>query len=313
MGKDRPAFAPRGTPAAEVEIGLELVRGLLREQHPDLLVHEPQHIADGWDNSVWRLSEQLALRIPRREAGGVNIRHEQRWLPSIARRVSLPIPEPMRIGEPSKDYPWFWSVVRWTEGVPGACEPLRPSEAPSLAHFLAQVHTPAPPEAPANRFRGVPLAKRARDFERHYRHLEQHFERQPDPQIDFAGLRDTWDEALQAPVNTDSVWLHGDLHPKNVIVDDGRLASVIDWGDLTSGDPATDLAAAWMHLPPSAHSGLFESYGGVSAQLHLRARGWAALFGVILLDAGLADDPTFVEVGRTTLERLNEEERSPAP
>jgi aminoglycoside phosphotransferase (APT) family kinase protein len=102
------------------------------------------------------------------------------------------------------------------------------------------------------------------------------------------------------------LWLHGDLHPKNVVVRDGRLASVIDWGDLTSGDPAPDLAAAWMLFPTAAHDSLWQAYGGVTLDTMIRARGWAALFGVILLDTGLADDPDFVGIGCTTLRRVCE-------
>lgn len=119
MKPDEPTLAAPGTPPAEVEIDLDLVTGIVREQHRDLSSLAIRPVASGWGNSTWRLGDDFALRLPRRELSASLIRHEQRWLPSIDQRVSVPIPEPVRIGEPSDDYPWPWSVARWTHSVSG--------------------------------------------------------------------------------------------------------------------------------------------------------------------------------------------------
>ncbi len=289
----------RGEPPAEIEIDDGLVRRLLESQHPDLALERLELVANGWDNCTFRLGEDLAVRLPRREVAASLILHEQRWLPEIARRISLPIPAPQRLGVPGQGYPWAWSVVPWYRGVSGAREPLAVSEASVLGDFLAELHVAAPAEAPANPFRGVPLAEREASFEERLASVRSQVDH-----LDPLALEEIWTRAVDAPCAAHSLWLHGDLHPKNVIVDRGRIAAVIDWGDLTAGDPACDLAAAWMLFPVEVHEGLWESYGRATEDLLDRARGWALLLGLIFLDAGLVSDPAFARLGRTVLERL---------
>jgi aminoglycoside phosphotransferase (APT) family kinase protein len=305
-----PTLDAPGTPPAEHDIDESLVRRLLSEQHPDLARLELQSIASGWDNSTWRLGGDLAVRLPRREASSALVRHEQTWLPVFAERISLPIPVPVRVGEPSGDYPWPWSVVRWVPGVAADREPLDSAEAASFGRFLAQVHTPAPPEAPANPYRGVPLEARADGFAQRLERLSG-LDTGLDPRVTLTRVREIFERGMQAPLEHDALWLHGDLHPKNVLCDAGRLAGVVDWGDLTGGDPASDLASAWMLFPTAAHDALWASYSRLSPALWTRARAWAAVFGVIFLDTGLANDPSFKAVGTTTLGRVCEAVTSP--
>jgi aminoglycoside phosphotransferase (APT) family kinase protein len=126
-----------------------------------------------------------------------------------------------------------------------------------------------------------------------------------------APLRDLWRRAVAAPASTSSVWLHGDLHPRNLLGRGGRLVAVIDWGDLTAGDPATDLAAAWLLWDTGVHDRFRVAYGQVDdAALWDRAVGWATVFALILLEVGLEDDPAFAAVGARAVERLG---RSAAP
>ena len=99
-------------------------------------------------------------------------------------------------------------------------------------------------------------------------------------------------------------WIHGDLHPRNILVDRGRFSAVLDWGDVTRGDPATDLAAIWMLFSAHAHRQAVAAYGPLSPATLRRARGWAVFFGVVLIDTGLVDDPRFAAVGRRTLSRI---------
>src|SRR5262245_12741960 len=107
---------PGTRPAAEVAIDAALVRALLTEQHEDLAGLPLVDVAEGWDNRLFRLGDDLAVRLPRRAASAALIEHEQRWLPELASRLSLPVPVPLRVGRPSGGFPWSWSVVPWLSG-----------------------------------------------------------------------------------------------------------------------------------------------------------------------------------------------------
>ena len=125
-----------------------------------------------------------------------------------------------------------------------------------------------------------------------------------------------WDAALAAPgYDGPPVWLHGDLHPANILVDDGQVSGVIDFGDITAGDPAGDLSVAWMLLPPGCHAGFWSAYqavgGRASDALRARARGWALNFAIVFL-AHSEDNPVLAEVGRRTLRTVLEDQREPA-
>jgi aminoglycoside phosphotransferase (APT) family kinase protein len=282
-------------PAAEIDVTPELVQGLLREQHPDLAAMPLRRVARGWDNDIYRLGDDLSVRLPRRLAGAVLVLHEQQWLPEVAVGLPLPVPVPIRTGVPGPGYPWAWSVCRWLPGVEIELAP--PADwtdaARRLGGFLAAVHRPAPPEAPANPYRGVPLAARAAIFAAGLDELEASVDRSP--------LMDAWERAAGAPGwDGPAVWLHGDVHPRNVLVDHGRVSAVIDFGDMTAGDPASDLAVAWMLFPPAVRP-VFRSACGarqpVDDALWERARGWALALGVAM---SLGDDRV-AAIGRRTL------------
>jgi aminoglycoside phosphotransferase (APT) family kinase protein len=155
-------------PAAEVDVSPELVRRLLAAQEPDLAQLPVEVMANGWDNLMCRLGGQLAVRLPRRAVAARLLQHEQRWLPVLAPRLPLPTPAPVRAGQPALGYPWPWSVVPYLPGqVAARTPPADPrAGAASLGGFLGALHAPAPPDAPANAVRGVPLAgRRAMDME----------------------------------------------------------------------------------------------------------------------------------------------------
>jgi aminoglycoside phosphotransferase (APT) family kinase protein len=290
-----------GTPAADVAVDEDLVTRLLTSQHPDLAGLPRRFVANGWDNVTYRLGEELAVRLPRRQSAVELVVHEQRWLPELARRVAVAVPEPVRVGGPGEGYPYPWTVVRWVPGVPADIEPLAPVAAPALGSFLADLHGPAPEDAPRNPHRGIPLRVK---------------EPAVVPRLDRLALREVvapevleharvvWADAVEAPIDRDPSWLHSDLHAKNVVGRDGRLVGVIDWGDLGVGDPATDLAAAWMHFPAEAHADVWAAYGEVSDATLRRARGWAVFFGAVFLDTVTEDGDTFGPMARTTLERI---------
>jgi len=291
-------------PPAEIHIDEALVRALLHEQHPDLAALPLVEVGEGWDNTVLRLGADLAVRLPRRQATAVLIEHEQRWLPRLAPELPLPIPAPVRIGRPGVGFPWPWSVVPWFPG--RSALTLPPDDLQSLAtalgRFLHALHQPAPPEAPHNPVRSIPLDART---ERLHAHLDQlrdsvHRER----------VLAVWDRLVVTPRwPGPPMWIHGDLHPGNLLVHGGELTAVLDFGDVASGDPATDFAVMWMLFPPHHREALFIASDRSRAhpadeQMWRRARGWALAMGVAVLAHGGESDPLADLAKRTIVAAL---------
>ena len=255
----------------------------------------------GWDNVVYRLGEALGVRLPRRHEAACLTRNEHAWLPVLASRLPVPVPVPVRVGTPSRRYPWPWSIVPWIPGDPADQAPPAADQAGPFARFLSALHRPAPPNAPASAVRGVPLGHRATAVEERLVRL------QAASRVVTPKLLQVWNDALAAPQANGSCWLHGDLHARNVLVQRGVITGIIDWGDLTAGDVATDLASAWMLFADSqARADLLSTYGASDALL-ARAKGWAILFGAVLLDTGLVDHRRHAAVGENTLMRLAED------
>lgn len=287
-------------PAAEVDVSPDLVRRLLAAQHPDLARLPVEVMAHGWDNVMCRVGEELVARLPRREAAVTCLVHEQRWLPVLGPRLPLPVPAPVRAGRPGLGYPWPWSIVPF---LPGRTASRNPPAGPrdaaeDLGRFLGALHAPAPPDAPANPFRGIPLAERGTIDAGNLEALGD--------RVDRAAATCVWEAALAAPRwDGPPLWIHGDLHPANILVHDGRLSGVIDFGDVTGGDPATDLAIAWMLLPADCHDAFCDAYGGAGGPaaadgLWTRARGWALAMSLMCL-AHSADNPEIAGIGARTL------------
>jgi aminoglycoside phosphotransferase (APT) family kinase protein len=288
-----------GTPPPEWQVDTDLVRRLLTEQHPDLASLPIEPVAAGWDNFMFRLGERLAVRLPRRQLAATLIENEQTWLPLIAKRLPIAVPSPYRVGSATTYYPWRWSILPWLTGVTADFEPLQPDMASFFASCLVSLHLCAPANAPVNRFRGVPLSDRAAAVEERLVRLATKTDL-----IDHT-IKNTWHLAINAPLDTTAKWLHGDLHPRNILVENGRIVGIIDWGDLTAGDVATDLAAIWMLFDGRVQrERSIEAYGGVSQATIQRAKGWAILFGAVLLDSGLVDDLRQAAIGKAILERI---------
>jgi aminoglycoside phosphotransferase (APT) family kinase protein len=293
---DQPV-TPAGAPPSEIAIDEDLVRALLRAQHPDLARLRLTLTAVGWDNVTYRLGERLAVRLPRIRAGSELLRHEQSWLPVLAARLPIRVPVPERLGEPQGEmFPWRWSVVPWIPGRSAEHGLPDPEQAALFGGFLAALHQPAPAGFPRNDWRGVSLADVAERVDRQLHDVAD--------EVPVAAVRELWGTALAARPDPLTTCVHGDLHPKNLVVDNGRLAGVLDWGDMTAGDPAIDLAAAWMLFPARARVRLWTAYGAIPSPTMHRAKGWAVFFGLTLLAAGLAGDVPFEAVGRATLAEL---------
>ncbi|MCB0629882.1 MAG: aminoglycoside phosphotransferase family protein [Saprospiraceae bacterium] len=287
------------TPAAEVIVDEKLAGSLLREQHPDL-VHLPISLLDtGWDNYIFQLGDDMLLRFPRRSIAVPLLHHEQKWLPQLTASLPIPIPAPIRIGKPAGTYPWPWSIIPFLAG--NTADQVAPAahQAERFGAFLKALHQKAPADAPQNELRGVPLQQRAELVEQCIKNLESKTD------LISPAHRSVWEEALAAPVYREARWLHGDLHARNVIVKDGVINGIIDWGDLTSGDVATDLAAVWMLFSsPLARARVLETYGVAEANMIRRAKGWAVFFWVILAENGLEHDEQHWLMGARTLANL---------
>lgn len=282
--------ATAGAPPAEFDIGEDLVRGLLAAQHPDL-AHLPIALAaSGWDNDMFRLGEDMAVRLPRRLAGVELIQNEQRWLPTLP-PLPLPIPAPLRLGVPGAGYPWPWSVLPWLPGGPVYLDPLHADQALVLAGFFKALHQPAPAQAPRNAHRGIPLADRLDYLTPRITRLAA------ETTLITPRVREVWAQALATPIDVEATWLHGDPHARNVLSEGGRLTAFVDWGDMCQGDRATDLSSLWMLLPDlGARHAAMAAYGASEATW-ARAAGWAVNYAVVLADAGRVNDPRLLAMG----------------
>jgi aminoglycoside phosphotransferase (APT) family kinase protein len=307
----------------EIEITAELVRDLLHDQHPDLAGHPVRFGARGWDNQLWRLGDDLAVRLPWATlSADALLRKEHEWLPALAPRLPLPVPVPQRLGEPSERFPRTWIVTTWVPGTPADRAPATHATeaADALAAFLTALHRPAPEGAPGGRDRGGPLAGHAEGFAQQLAWATAQG-LIPDPDA----VRAVWEDAVTAPDwRGPALWLHGDLHPANVLTADGAFCGVIDFGDLFAGDPACDLAAAWILLPDGAVDRFYDAYRPTAdPATRRRARGWALLKALACISVGEAGvrgrpggKPTWGPPAHASLRRLTStihRSNSPAP
>lgn len=288
-----------------------MIRDLLRRQArslPDAQSLPLRRAAVGWDCEMWRLGDQWAVRMPRRGAVISGIRHEHLVLPPLAERlhtIGVGVPAPLVAGEPDAGFPWPWSVVPWFPGVAGTAvpRPLRGGWAERLADALAVIHCPAPADLPPNPLRGVPLADRATSIAARLESLD----RSPGITDDVVSvLSRRWSEGLAAPVWTGApVMIHGDLHPANLVAEAATLTALVDFIDVAPGDPAYDLAVAWLAFDDVGRRRFIEgTRGRYDPATWTRARGWAAAFAAILLEQ--ADEPAYRTLAAETVVELRD-------
>jgi aminoglycoside phosphotransferase (APT) family kinase protein len=283
-------------PAAEILIDSPLVRRLLAAQATEAIPNASElpleKVAEGWDSEVWRLGDAYAVRLPRRALAAPLVLHEQAVLPAVAARLAptgLRVPTPLVNGTAAEGYPWAWSVVPWMEGerAMDGSRAARGSWAPTLARALAALHVDAPDPYPVNPFRGVPLATRADAVAERLRTVRDAGTLSAPS---ATGLETVWRAGLAAAAwDRPPVWIHGDMHPGNLVTQGGALIGIIDFGDVTAGDPAYDLAIAWLAFDAQGRERFIAATGSrYDADIWIRAKAWAAAVALMLL--GHSDD-----------------------
>lgn len=238
----------------------------------------------------------MAVRLPRIEGATRQAPKEWVWLPRFAPRLPLTIPTPLALGEPGEGYPWQWSVYRWLGGQTATTARIAdPTQAArDLAAFVAALHqvetTGWPPPAPPIASRGGLLATRDDETRAAIAAL--------DGLIDTSAATAAWEAALRAPAwRGPSVWVHGDLMPLNLLVDEGRIVAVIDFGLLGVGEPACDLIVAWNFLSADTREVLRAALS-VDDATWARGRGWALSIGLIALPYYLHNNPALADISR---------------
>jgi aminoglycoside phosphotransferase (APT) family kinase protein len=286
---------PRTRPAADVRVDVPLVRRLVAAQFPHWagLAVEPVESAD-WDNTIFRLGSDLTIRLPRRQVSADHARNEHRWLPVMAPRLPLAVPVPLAHGVPGEGYPWHWTVCPWLTGELAALTRITDMgrAAASLARFIGALQAVDPSGGADHEFRGVSLAVHDRNARAAAAVLGD--------SIDVAPMLEVWDAALAVPAwKGQPTWMHGDLHPANLLADNHELSAVIDFGLIGVGDPACDLMVAWTYLSAEARA-VFRDLLAADDATWSRGRGWALLFG-LRAAAYSEDNPLLGDIGRYTL------------
>ncbi len=285
-----------------MNIDASLVARLIAAQFPQW-AHLPVRSVElsGWDNRTFRLGEELSVRLPSADWYATQVDKEQRWLPVLAPRVPLPIPTPVARGVPGEGYPYSWSVLRWLDGEPasvGAIGDLT-EFAIALADFLAALARVdvigGPPPGPHCFWRGGPLMTYADETLEAIDALRSRISRR-------AALA-VWDDAMEATWKGVPVWFHGDVAAGNLLVRDGRLAAVIDFGTSGVGDPACDVAIAWTLLSGESREA-FRAALAVDAATWARGRGWALWKALITLRGQVDDDRDAAAVSRHVVEQV---------
>ncbi|WP_312181089.1 aminoglycoside phosphotransferase family protein [Arthrobacter sp.] len=292
------------TVPAQLAVDADLVRALLESQYPQLAHHPLKEVGDGWVNYVFRLGKDLVVRLPRRDSVAGLMAKEQRWLPGLTAGLATGTSVPLYVGVPEALYPYPWSISEWFDGLDVSLQPRDRNVALArpLGDFLNAFHQPAPRDYPPNPVVGGTLATRSQAVQERLRSgMVPH----------AARIEQIWAQAVNLPPwNGAPLWLHGDLHPANLIAKDGTLQAVIDFGDLTAGDPATDLAAAWLVFDATGRRRLRESLGRQydgDPSVWLRARGWAVYMASNLLAAADRHPGLYLVGSETLMEILTDD------
>ncbi|MDZ4323232.1 MAG: aminoglycoside phosphotransferase family protein [Alphaproteobacteria bacterium] len=278
----------------KVHIDVSLVRRLITTQFPQWADLPVESVAvGGWDNRTFHLGDQMLIRMPSAEEYAMKVEKEQMWLQRLAPLLPLPIPTPLAMGEPGEGYPWRWSIYRWIEGETASIKHIADlcQFATALAEFLSALQridtTGGPMAGPHNFYRGGLLSTYDAETRQAILILGD--------KIDAELVTTIWDTALASTWTASPVWVHGDVSTGNLLVREGKLSAVIDFGGLGIGDPACDLAIAWTLFKGESREA-FRAALPLDKDTWARGRGWT-LWKALIVYAGLP--------GTNSLEREN--------
>jgi aminoglycoside phosphotransferase (APT) family kinase protein len=266
----------------EVSVDAALASRLLTAQFPQWAGLSLTAVrSNGTDNAMFRLGDDLALRFPRREGAALQTHKEYVWLPRLAPQLPVHVPLPLAEGEPDEGFPWPWTVCRWLEGTNPRADNIADVHefARQLAQFISALHKVQGigilPPGKQNSGRGVPLAERDAEVRECIESLKD--------SLDAKATLAAWEADMHAPVwHGEPVWIHGDITSGNLLVAEGKLSAVIDFGCMGMGDPACDLIVAWNLLPSEARR-TFRAALNVDAATWARGRGWALSIALIYI------------------------------
>lgn len=258
-----------------VNITVDLVQRLINEQFPEWSMLEIKPVQNGGhDNRTFHLGESMSVRLPSGEGYVSQVEKEHKWLPVLSKHLSLPISKPLAKGKPNQDYPYPWSIYKWIDGETVTRENIVDTNqfAKDLGGFLVELQSIEASAGPFgglhNYYRGCPLT----EFKFHEWTLSSLDEL--GELVDRERCLEIWDRAISTEWKKEPVWLHGDVAPGNLLVTNGRLSAVIDFGVMAVGDPAADLAMAWTYFDDESRD-IFLNTIGLDKDTEDRARGWA--------------------------------------
>jgi aminoglycoside phosphotransferase (APT) family kinase protein len=284
--------------ADELDIDVPLVRTLLATQFPQWTDLPIRHVrSSGTVNALYRLGDDMAVRLPRVAGSFDDVEREHHWLPRLAPLLPVAIPTPLGRGKPTEAYPCHWSVFSWLDGVnPTPDDLVEPALlAKDLAQFVAAVRRVDLPDAPPA-YRGGPLSTQDEQTRTAIGALAG--------MVDAEAVTAAWEASLHAPEWTGPpIWVHADLMPGNLLTVDGRLSAVIDFGTVGVGDPSCDLIVAWNLLPASVRDD-FRSALQVDDASWLRGRGHALSIALIALPYYQDTNPMMADNARHVIREV---------
>lgn len=274
----------------QTAIDISLVHRLIASQFPKWkeLAVDPVALS-GWDNRIFRLGKDMLVRLPSAAEYELQVDKEHQWLPRLGPDLPLPIPVPIAKGKPEHGYPWKWSIYQWLEGETAASAPITDLAefAADLAKFLSALQSIDATGGPSPRLhsfcRGGPLSIYGEDVHRAISLLRS--------KVNENAAIQVWERALATSWRRDPVWVHGDISAGNLLVQEGKLCAVIDFGQLAIGDPACDLAISWTLFHGKSRA-VFQEMLPLDPGTWDRARAWA-LWKALITAAGFTDPRNF--------------------
>ena len=286
-----------------IVVSTEQVRALVGSQFPQWagLNIRPVELS-GWDNRSFRLGDEMLIRMPSAARYVAQVEKEHRWLPALAPLLPFPIPAPLALGQPGQGYPFRWSVYRWLEGEPLARYLDRvdlSTIAVDVAAFLRALHgvdaSDGPPAGAHNFHRGGSLSVYDGEAKASAVRLAD--------EVDQALAMEIWQLALSSHWRKQGVWVHGDIAEGNLLVKDGRLSAIIDFGSSGVGDASSDLILAWNVLDAESRA-VFRRALELDEATWQRGRGWALWKALIVLDAERGRNDKMAEWSRRTIREV---------